>query len=105
MFQNRPRTGHAHNLDGALRRIPRTAVRTVIVLVASLMASAFSGPAQADPYKWCAVAGGTGSMRCYFHTIEQCRASVGGTSFCTQNNFYDGKPVDSAGRPRARTNR
>ena len=37
-------------------------------------------PAQADPYKWCAVYGGFGNTRdsCYYVTLAQCQATVSG---------------------------
>jgi uncharacterized protein DUF3551 len=64
------------------------------MVVAIMIAGSFIDLAKADPYKWCAVHGGTGSTRCYFLTIEQCRAAIpGGTSFCTPNQYYDGLPV------------
>ena len=57
-----------------------------------------SGPAQADPYRWCAdytVMGGIGARNCYFMTLEQCRATVSGVGGqCVLNPFYDGVPVD-----------
>jgi hypothetical protein len=56
-----------------------------------------SGAASADPYKWCALynAGrGGGAQNCYFVTWNQCMAAVSGVGgFCTENQFYDGKPV------------
>jgi len=68
--------------------------------------AAFCESATADPYKWCAVRGGSGSSSCYFLTIDQCRAAIsGGTSFCTENPFYDGRPVDPSGSSQGRRNR
>jgi hypothetical protein len=61
-----------------------------------LICGAFTEPVAADPYKWCAVYGGSegGSTNCYFMTLDQCRATVSGTGgFCTPNGFYDGRPV------------
>lgn len=70
------------------------------VLVAPLL---FLGlPANADPYKWCAVYRGTSSESCYFMTIEQCQASVSGRGGFCRPNYYnnrqrvqpgDGSPV------------
>ena len=59
-----------------------------------------SGPAQADPYRWCAdytVMGGIGARNCYFMTLEQCRATVSGVGgLCVLNPFYDGVPIDGS---------
>ena len=70
-----------------------------------LLAGAFCESATADPYKWCAVRGGSGSSSCYFLTIDQRRAAISGTSFCTENPFYDGRPVDPLGVSQTRRNR
>ena len=70
-----------------------------------LLAVAFSHAASADPYKWCAVYGGSesGGTNCYFMTLDQCRATVSGAGgFCTPNGFYDGRPVGTAPSPRRR---
>jgi hypothetical protein len=81
-------------------------MRIQLTVFAGLVAGAFAEPASSDPYKWCAVLGGSGSTRCYFHTVEQCRASIsGGTSFCSENHFYDGKSNDSAPAPQVRRRR
>ena len=72
-------------------------MRTLLVTSALILAGALSGPAKADPYKWCAVySGGSngGGTNCYFVTIEQCQATVSGNGgFCRTNGFYDGRPV------------
>ena len=51
-----------------------------------------AAPVQADPYKWCAIYAGNaldGSKGCWFHTLEQCQATVNGLSgFCQPNNDY-----------------
>jgi hypothetical protein len=51
-------------------------------------------PAQADPYRWCAVYSSKGATNCGFLTWEQCWAAISGNGgFCNPNNFYDGRPV------------
>lgn len=54
--------------------------------------SAFAGPTQADPYRWCAqYAGRDGSTNCYFITLAQCQAAISGNGgFCRVNTFYTG---------------
>jgi len=60
------------------------------------------GAATADPYKWCAVYGGSfGGSNCGFVTIEQCRATVSGIGgFCEPNQFYTGPDNKAAKRSR-----
>jgi hypothetical protein len=67
----------------------------VLLTVFVAAAGATTGPAHADPYRWCGVYGGeAGSVNCYFITIEQCQAAISGMrGYCTANNFYDGRPV------------
>jgi len=63
-----------------------------------------TGPAAADPYRWCAQYGpdGDGGTNCYFLTLEQCQAAVSGNGgFCTPNNFYTG-PAAADGSRRSR---
>lgn len=75
-------------------------MRILAASCAVLLAGAFAEPAAADPYKWCAVYGGTegGGSNCYFTTLEQCRATVSGAGgFCQPNGFYDGRPVTTPG--------
>jgi len=60
-------------------------------------------PAQADPYKWCAVYDGDmgGATNCGFVTLDQCRATVSGIGgFCAPNNFYTGPSEPPARRVR-----
>jgi hypothetical protein len=74
----------------------RKLILTAGLVVAGLPLLAAS-EAGADPYKWCALynAGrGGGAQNCYFVTWEQCQAAVSGVGgFCTENQFYDGRPV------------
>src|SRR5262245_43759498 len=78
-------------------------MRILFAAFVLLMAGAASEPAQADPYRWCAVYGGGGQSggggtNCYFITLEQCRAQVfGAGGFCEPNQFYDGRPVVTPG--------
>lgn len=66
-------------------------MRIVLAAAALLIAAFASQPAQADPYKWCAVYGGNamdGSKGCWFTTYEQCLATVTGLAgFCQPNTF------------------
>jgi Protein of unknown function (DUF3551) len=55
-------------------------------------AAAFSAPAQAQNYPWCAYYGGrdSGASNCGFSTFQQCMATVSGIGgFCQRNNLYD----------------
>jgi hypothetical protein len=65
--------------------------------LAPVLAPMLATEASADPYRWCALynAGrGGGAQNCYFMTLAQCQAAVSGVGgFCTQNQFYDGRPV------------
>jgi hypothetical protein len=81
-------------------------MRVIIAALLTLIAVSVTDTAQADPYRWCAVYGGSefgGSTNCYFITLEQCRAAVSGNGgFCTVNQFYSGGSVDGPrrrGRP------
>jgi hypothetical protein len=60
-------------------------------------------PAQADPYRWCALGmGDSGASNCYFLTLEQCQATVSGAGlYCRPNTFYTG-PERSSERSRRR---
>jgi hypothetical protein len=60
-------------------------------------------PAQADPYRWCALGiGDSGASNCYFLTLEQCQAAVSGAGlYCRPNNFYTG-PEGSPERSKRR---
>ena len=71
----------------------RIALAALLLLAAG---SAFE-PANADPYRWCALYSGklSGGSNCWFMTLEQCRASVSGIGGqCIQNprNAYDDAP-------------
>jgi hypothetical protein len=72
----------------------------LVALTGLLMFCAFStGPAAADPYRWCAVLGATSDLgtNCYFVTLEQCQATISGVGgFCTPNYRYAG-PATAAG--------
>jgi hypothetical protein len=65
-----------------------------------------AAPAAADPYKWCAVYGGSGGgggTNCGFLTLEQCRATVSGIGgMCQPNVFYTGPDRGSAPSKRKR---
>ena len=68
-------------------------VLSVALVVA---AGTFADTAKADPYRWCAelTINRGGASNCYFHTLEQCRATVSGIGgFCRLNTFYDGLPI------------
>jgi hypothetical protein len=66
-------------------------MRIVLAATAFLTAIAATQPAQADPYKWCAVYAGNamdGSKACWFTTLQQCQATVTGLAgFCQPNTF------------------
>ncbi len=79
-------------------------MRVALAAFALLLAGSAFEPAQADPYKWCAIYGGSGhgggGTNCYFVTLDQCQAAVfGNGGFCTINQFYDGRPVTTGGSP------
>lgn len=82
---------------------------TLFAAIASLAMLAAPGAAAADPYRWCAVLGGSSDdagTNCYFVTLEQCRATVSGVGgFCTVNQFYDGRPVVTPGPDTTRRKR
>jgi hypothetical protein len=86
-------------------------MRKTLFAAAAVTAALLSQPANADPYRWCAVYGGFrsgGSESCYFMTWAQCQAQVSGVGgFCRHNMFYDGRPVrtpeDHYDRPRRRS--
>ncbi|MEA3028497.1 MAG: hypothetical protein QOF91_3782 [Alphaproteobacteria bacterium] len=84
-------------------------MRIALAILLAVFAVA-TGPAHADPYRWCAQYGGRGATNCYFVNLAQCRAAISGNGgFCTPNNFYDGRPVltpdDRLGRPGRRAAR
>ena len=72
-------------------------MRFAIPLLATLeFAPVLTTPAQADPYRWCAVYCGFGDTResCYYVTLAQCQATVSGLGgFCRPSPWYDGQPV------------
>jgi hypothetical protein len=64
-----------------------------LAVAAGVSATFFVGPANADPYKWCAIYGGRGggATNCGFVTLQQCQATIrgaGGT--CEENPRYTG---------------
>ena len=65
-----------------------------LAVAAGLAATFLIGPANADPYKWCAVYGGRGgggATNCGFVTLEQCRATISGIGgTCELNPRYTG---------------
>jgi hypothetical protein len=70
-----------------------------------MLCGSSSGPAAADPYRWCAVLGTTADLgtNCYFMTLEQCQATISGVGgFCTPNNFYTGAAATGDGSRRSR---
>ena len=76
-----------------MRTLP---MRIVLAALTVLIAGSAVDTARADPYRWCAVYGGSadGGGSCSFITLEQCRAAVSGVGgFCEPNQFYDGRPV------------
>ena len=88
-------------------------MRNASAVLIVMMAAVASAPAQADPYRWCAVYGGgsgdDNGTNCYFMTLPQCQAAISGMGgFCTANQFYDGRPVTTPGeiaphnKPRSR---
>ena len=69
-------------------------MRVVLGLLAVLAVMPVTTPAQADPYRWCAVYGGShGGRNCGFVTLAQCRATIlgDGRAFCERNPYYDGR--------------
>jgi hypothetical protein len=74
-------------------------MRVKIAVLFALIAASSVEPSRADPYRWCAQYGSKGATNCYFLNLDQCRAAISGNGgFCVPNNFYDGRPVDGAGR-------
>jgi hypothetical protein len=81
-------------------RTAGVSMRILAAICAILVVGLYAEPSAADPYKWCAVYGGSqgGSTNCYFTTLDQCHATVSGTGgFCQANGFYDGRPVETPG--------
>jgi hypothetical protein len=81
-------------------------MRIVLAVTALLIAVSATQPAQADPYKWCAVYAGNamdGSKACWFTTLEQCQATVTGLAgFCQPNTFTSEPAAASAQRSKKR---
>ena len=82
-------------------------MRIVLAITAVLfIAVSATQPAQADPYKWCAVYAGNamdGSKACWFTTLEQCQATVTGLAgFCQPNTFTSEPAAGSAQRVKKR---
>lgn len=78
----------------------------LVALPGLLMLGIFgTGPAAADPYRWCAQSSAdadTGT-NCYFMTLEQCRAAVSGNGgHCAPNTFYTGPATTGEGPRRSR---
>jgi len=73
------------------------------ILVLLIVGSTTDRARAADPYRWCAIyMGGDlgGTTSCWFHTEEQCRASVSGIGgFCRQNFSYTGPDAPPSHRP------
>jgi hypothetical protein len=62
----------------------------LFALTVIALAAFFPSAAEAQSYPWCAMTD-LGDMveNCYFDTLEQCKASLGGThDFCVKNNTY-----------------
>ena len=81
-------------------------MRIVLAATALLTAIASTQPAQADPYKWCAVYAGNamdGSKACWFTTLQQCQATVTGLAgFCQPNTFTSEPAAASVKRMKKR---
>jgi len=84
-------------------------IRIVTIIPAALAALAVSAPSasQADPYRWCAVYGGSGDhgggTNCGFVTLRQCMATISGVGgVCQPNQFYTGPDEKPARRARKR---
>lgn len=80
-------------------------VRPVALTGLLTLSAVGAAPATADPYRWCAVLGGTADVgtNCYFMTLEQCQATISGVGgFCTPNSFYTGPATTADGLRRGR---
>jgi hypothetical protein len=69
----------------------------LFALTVIALAAFFPSAAEAQSYPWCAMTD-LGDMveNCYFDTLEQCKASLGGThDFCVKNNTYTPPPTES----------
>ena len=75
----------------------RLVVGTVATWLVAVAIDGMQHPAQADPYRWCAVYSARGASNCYFVSLDQCRAALSGMGgFCQPNNSYDGRPLLAA---------
>jgi hypothetical protein len=74
--------------------------------LALMAAGADSGSAQSSFFnkRYCAQAGGSNSgsgLDCSFNTLEQCRMSLSGSRYCTENPFWKPEaPVKRRGTAR-----
>jgi len=79
---------------------------TVFALIGTtlLVQSVQVQPAQADPYRYCAVYGGNdGRESCYFRTFQECLAQIQGVGgFCNNNPWYTGPASNGNNRQRTR---
>ena len=82
---------------------------SVLFALSALAALVLFAPTagQAEPYKWCAVYGGSagGASNCGFVSYEQCMETLRGMGgFCERNLFYTGpaEPPAKKARKRAR---
>jgi hypothetical protein len=78
-----------------------------LAVAAGLMAPLFAmtGPANADPYKWCASYGGAdlAATNCGFVTLEQCLETISGVGgSCGLSPFYTEPGKGPAKRKRHR---
>jgi hypothetical protein len=76
------------------------AMRCAVAVLFALIAGSAIEPARADPYRWCAVYGGSddSGTNCSMLTLPQCREAIAGMGgSCEPNQFYDGRPEPSAG--------
>jgi len=71
--------------------------------VAIFMAASSAGSAQNTFFnkRFCASAGGSdaGTADCSFNTLEQCRARIYGSQYCTENQFWK-QDTTRTSRPR-----
>jgi hypothetical protein len=77
------------------------AVRCAVAILFALIAGSAIDTARADPYRWCAVYGGSddSGTNCYMLTLQQCREAIAGIGgSCEPNQFYDGRPEPSSGQ-------
>jgi hypothetical protein len=70
-------------------------MRPIMIAAATavaLMAASSASSAQSSFYnkRFCANSGGSevGAADCSFNTLEQCRSSIYGIQYCTENRFW-----------------